>query len=54
METYQGQNSDTPVRGQLPHRLLPHSNRRNYCFQNELDGYTKVEESRELKAKTSF
>ncbi|XP_059105998.1 zinc finger matrin-type protein 1 isoform X2 [Peromyscus eremicus] len=52
--TFQRQYNGSPVEGQLPHWLPPHSRRRNDDFQNEFDDYNKVQESRELKPKTSF
>ncbi|XP_049986514.1 zinc finger matrin-type protein 1 isoform X1 [Alexandromys fortis] len=53
-QTYQRQYSGSPVEGQLPHWLPPHSKRRNDDFPNEFDDYSKVQESRELKPKMSF
>ncbi|KAL1766750.1 zinc finger protein matrin-type protein 1 [Sigmodon hispidus] len=53
-QTYQQQYNGSPVEDQLPHWLSPHSKRRNDDFQNEFDDYNKVQESRELKPKTSF
>ncbi|XP_027288777.2 zinc finger matrin-type protein 1 isoform X3 [Cricetulus griseus] len=53
-QTYQRQYNGSPVEGQLPHWLPPHSKRRNDDFQAEFDDYNKVQESRELKPKTSF
>ncbi|KAL6031241.1 hypothetical protein STEG23_015057 [Scotinomys teguina] len=55
-QTYQQQYNGSPVENQLSHWLPPHSKRRNDDFQNEFefDDYNKVQESRELKPKTSF
>lgn len=53
-QTYQRPYNGSPVEGQLPHWLPPHSKRRNDDFPNEFDDYSKVQESRELKPKTSF
>lgn len=52
--TYQQEYSGSPVEGQSPHWLPPHSERRNDDFQNEFDDYNQVQEYREFKPKTSF
>lgn len=53
-QTYEQEYNGSPVEGQFPHWLPPHSKRRNDDFQNEFDDYNKVQESREFKPKTSF
>lgn len=53
-QTYQQEYSGSPVEGQSPHWLPPHSERRNDDFQNEFDDYNQVQEYREFKPKTSF
>ncbi|CAO2623041.1 Zinc finger matrin-type protein 1 [Lemmus lemmus] len=52
-QTYHRQYNGSPVEGQLPHWLPPHSKRRNDDFQSEFDDYSKVQEPRELKPKMS-
>ncbi|XP_031223730.1 zinc finger matrin-type protein 1 isoform X2 [Mastomys coucha] len=53
-QTYQQEYNGSPVEGQSPRWVPPHSKGRNDDFQNEFDDYNKVQESREFKPKISF
>ncbi|XP_073920192.1 zinc finger matrin-type protein 1 isoform X2 [Castor canadensis] len=53
-QTYQRQYNSSPVEDQLPHWLPSHSKRTNDSFQEELEDYIKVQQSRGLEPKTCF
>ncbi|XP_029409503.1 zinc finger matrin-type protein 1 isoform X8 [Nannospalax galili] len=54
LQTYQQQYNGSPKDDQLRSWLPPHSKRGNETFQDEFEDYRNVQESRELKPKTSF